>query len=203
MPSIRSTSDRVRWIVDTSAWAGRGVPGIADQIEAILDEEHDSELVLSGVVLLELLRGPLGAGVVAERARLQAAMATLPLDDGVVRGAADAMERLAAHEPDAHRLPVADLLTAALADRHGCGVIHADGDFETLGRHSGLAFEDRKLELPPTTAVEHGTAARQRALKRELARCLHQLPVEDAEALLERAIAEARELADRPSSTGR
>ncbi|HWT92295.1 MAG TPA: hypothetical protein VN238_04815 [Solirubrobacteraceae bacterium] len=40
----------MRWLVDTSAWARRGLPGIADQLEAILDEDDDSELVLSPAV---------------------------------------------------------------------------------------------------------------------------------------------------------
>jgi predicted nucleic acid-binding protein len=48
----------VRWIADTSAWARRGIPAVADQLAALLDEHPANELVLTGPVLMELLREP-------------------------------------------------------------------------------------------------------------------------------------------------
>lgn len=191
----------MRWLVDTSAWARRDIPEIAEQIAAILAEDPRSELALSGPVLLELLRGPQGAAVAAERRDLESAMVRVALDEQIVTAAADAMVRLAEHAPDAHRLPVADLLTAALADRHRCGIIHVDAHFGALARHSGLTFEHRQLHLPPVTPDRDHPAARQRQLRRDLAQLLHRLPAEDAERLLERSIAEARQAAGADSAS--
>ena len=40
-----------------------------------------------------------------------------------------------------HRLPPVDLLVAALADRHGLGVLHYDRDYDLLAENAGLRFE--------------------------------------------------------------
>lgn len=182
----------MRWLVDTSAWARRGLPGIADQLAALLDEYDDAELVLSPAVLLELLRGPQGAAVATARRELEGSLPVLEADARTFALAADTMERLAAHAPQAHRLPVPDLITAALAHQHGCGVVHVDGDFDLLAAHAGLDFEARGLNLP-SAADAPTPATRQRELKRELAQLLHQMAIPDAEAFLERAVAQARE----------
>ncbi len=40
-----------------------------------------------------------------------------------------------------HRLPPADLLIAAIAGRHGLGVLHYDRDYDLLREHTALDFE--------------------------------------------------------------
>lgn len=40
-----------------------------------------------------------------------------------------------------HRLPPVDILTAALADHHGLGVLHYDGDYDVLAERTDLDFE--------------------------------------------------------------
>jgi predicted nucleic acid-binding protein len=185
----------VRWIVDTSAWARRGQTGVAAQIAAILDEEASSDLVLAPPVLLELLRAPHGPGVAIERAALTETMATLAISGATFALAANAMQVLALHGTDAHRLPLADLLCAALAHQNGCGVIHADGDYDHLAVHAGLRFPHRRLTALDASPAST-RAARQRTLRRELARALHRMPVDAAEALLGRAVAEARAAVD-------
>lgn len=182
----------MRWLVDTSAWARRALPGIAEQLDAILDEDPEAELVLSPAVLLELMRGPQGEAVAHERHELEGSLQVLEADARTFALAADAMERLAEHAPEAHRLPIPDLLTAALAHQHGCGVVHVDGDFALLAAESGLSFEARGLELPPDDGDAPNPALRQRALKRELAQLLHQMTISDAEAFLETAVEQAR-----------
>jgi predicted nucleic acid-binding protein len=179
----------VRWLVDTSAWSRRRVPEVAAQLAALLDEAPDNELVLSGPVLLELLTEPQGADVAATETTLREAAEILAPDDETIRLAAQMMINLALAGADFHRRPVADLLTAALAHQHDCGLVHIDRDFELIAQHGGLAFTQRRLELPEAGSATH-PAASQRALKRELHQLLHQLPVETAEAVLQRAIAD-------------
>jgi predicted nucleic acid-binding protein len=184
----------MRWLVDTSAWSRRGIPAVRDQLTALLEEHDDHELVLSGPVLLELLTGPTGAAVAAEHAQLRDAVAVIAPDDETIRLAAQMMERLALAGPEHHRRPVADLLTAALAHQHDCGLVHIDRDFELIAAHGGLPFTERRLRLPGSGDAPH-PAETQRALKRELSQLLHTLPVATAERLLERAVADARQAA--------
>ncbi|HVE68103.1 MAG TPA: PIN domain-containing protein [Solirubrobacteraceae bacterium] len=177
-----------RWLVDTSAWSRRDVPEVAGELKAILDA--DGELVLSPPVLLELLRGPQGERVAEERAALVNAMEVLSVDDETFRLAADVMETLACYDAEGHRLPVTDLITAALAHQAGCGVVHCDGDYEQIAEHGNLNFEHHRIAIP-TARGEHPVAGRQRALKRELFQVVHQMEVADAEAFLEKAVDDA------------
>lgn len=104
------------------------------------------------------------------------------------------MERLAAAGAEAHRKPIADLLNAAFAHQHELGVVHCDNDFDDLQAKAGLEFSVRHLPVEPVEDDPHDTAAKQRALRRELAQLLHRARAEKAEELLERAVVEAREL---------
>lgn len=190
--STRSTRCRaeVLWLIDTSAWARRDVTAVKEQLGELLSE--DDELALSPPVLLELLRGPQGEEVARERALLTGMMITLPADEETFRLATWAMEHLAAHAPEGHRLPVTDLVTAALAHRHRCGVVHCDGDYEQIAEHGGLSFPHRKIEIPDTPTGAHPDAGGQRALKKELGQLLHRMPASQAEVFLERVVGEAR-----------
>jgi predicted nucleic acid-binding protein len=180
------------WLADTSAWARRAVPEIAAQLDAILDEDPANEFALTGPVLIELLREPHGHAVASARAEHEAALSVLSITKAVQDAALDAMTALAAHSPDGHRLPIADLLTAASAHHYGCGIVHIDGDFEALAaEHSGLRFQHRRLRLPDNPALAADPAARQRALRKALNQRLHALPIADAERLLEQFIADA------------
>jgi predicted nucleic acid-binding protein len=178
-------------LVDTSAWARRQIPEVGAQLAALLDEAADNELALSGPVLLELLTEPQGVEVAVTEATLRDAVEILAPDDETIQLAAQMMSHLAQAGADFHRRPVADLMTAALAHQHGCGLVHIDRDFELIAQHGGLAFLERRLELQEADGRPHPAAA-QRALKRELHQLLHQLPAAQAEALLRRAVAEAR-----------
>lgn len=182
----------MRWIVDTSAWARRRVPAITRQFDDMLAVDG-TELLLSPTGMLELMRGPQDVEVAAERRRLTAGMELLGVDDLTFQLAAGAMERLALHQPQAHRLPLADLITAALAHQHDCGVVHIDRDFELLASESGLALNTRELQLPsPHDQTSASPGMKQRALKKELAQLLHQMPIADAEGFLEASITSAR-----------
>lgn len=186
----------MRWIVDTSAWAHRDVPGVAEQLAHLLEEDADSEFVLSPSALLELIRGPQGEDVATERTALEADLEVLAVDAETYRLAANAMVALALHAAEAHRLPIPDLVTAALAHQHGCGVAHIDIDFEILAEHSGLTFQQRRIDLPPPgdgSGAVHPVAADQRALVKELRQLLHRKPAADAEAFLAGAVQQLRD----------
>lgn len=184
----------MRWVVDTSVWSRRDLPEINEQLKEVLGEAPDSELVLSPAVLLELMRGPKKKAVAAERKALTDSMTVLAVDAATFELAADAMESLATYRAEAHRLPIPDLITAALAHQHGCGVLHIDDDFSLISEHSSRNFEQRELaQAPPDgdDAKPH-PAKVQRQLKDELAQLLHQMPVSDAESFLQRVVEEAR-----------
>lgn len=183
----------MRWLVDTSTWARRDQPAIAAALQALV--ESGDELVLSPPVLLELLRGPQGEAVAEERQALTDAMEVIAADARTFALAADAMERLARHAPAAHRLPVTDLVTAAQAHQHGCGVVHCDGDYDVIAEHGGLEFECRRLPLESVAGESKpSVAARQRELRKELLQLLHRVPVSEAEAFLEGTVERARGL---------
>lgn len=186
----------MRWLVDTSAWARRDQPEVAEKLQALLGS--GDELALSPPVLLELLRGPQDQAVAEERQALTEAMQVIPADARTFELAADAMERLARHAPVAHRLPVTDLVTAALAHQHGLGVVHCDGDYAEIAEHGGLKFKCRRIELEAGGGEsKRSVAARQRELRRELFQLLHRASIEEAEAFLERAVEQARRLGTR------
>lgn len=181
------------WILDTSAWARRDVPAVK-HVLGELAKDPEVELVLSPAVLLELLRGPQGAAVSTERRRLEESFRVLTVDDETFRLAATAMERLARVAAEAHRLPIADLVTSGLAHQHHAGVLHFDSDYDAIAKHGGLKFETREVCRPrdEESASGHPLAATQRARRKELAQLLHRLPVDAAEAFLDEAIERLR-----------
>ncbi|KAB2846520.1 MAG: PIN domain nuclease [Hyphomicrobiaceae bacterium] len=179
----------MRWIVDTSAWSRRGQQRVADQLREVV--EGGSELALSPQVLIEVLRGPQGDDVAVERARMNEALPILPITAESFGLAVDAMEVLARHGAESHRVPITDLLTAVIAHEHGAGVLHCDGHYALLSTHAGLSFPQKQLEFESDAASDH-PAARQRELRRQLNQALHRLSIEDAEALLGKWLAQAR-----------
>ncbi len=157
----------------------------------MVDEEV--EIVLSPQVLLELLRGPQGEAVAEENRRLQSSFRVLTTDEETYRLAAAAMEQMALASPEAHRLPITDLVTSALAHQHDAGVLHCDGDYDAIAADGGLRFAVRRICEPEDLAsAAHPIAADQRALKRQLFQLLHQRPVTDAETFLRQTVDELR-----------
>lgn len=60
-------------------------------------------------------------------------------DDVAQARALDAQSQLA--RAGHHRLPVIDLMIAAIADRHGVGILHYDSDYEVIRERTDLRFE--------------------------------------------------------------
>ena len=72
-----------------------------------------------------------------------AALPTFPIDEEVERRALEAQAQLA--RVGHHRLAPSDVILAALADRHGLGVLHYDNDFELLLEKTDLDFHSEWL----------------------------------------------------------
>lgn len=188
----------MRWIVDTSAWGRRDIPAVAEQLDALLEDDENAVWVMSPTVLLELLHGPQRGDVVELRNELQESFEILEADAETFSLAADAMSTLSALSPVAHRRPISDLVTAALAHQHGCGVVHLDGDFEALAEHSGLNFREYRIELPAPTGGH--PAADLRAMVKEMRQLLYRKPFADAQVFLQGALRQLRrEDGDSPS----
>lgn len=179
----------MRWIVDTSAWSRRGQQEVRDQLRAVV--QAGDQLAFSPPALIEVLRGPQGADVAAQRAKLAGDIPVLAFSANGFDLAIDSMEVLAEHSPEGHRVPVADLLTAVIAHEHGAGVLHCDGHFKLLSEHAGLAFPETSLKFE-TGGVPFHPAARQRELRNEIKQELHRLPFDQAEKLLQEWLAQVR-----------
>ncbi len=128
-------------LLDNSAWARLGDPGLSDaRASEIADALEAGRIATCMPFLLE-------AGYSARNARdhgeLLDELLALPhfhIDEEVERRAVDAQRQLA--RIGHHRLPPVDLIVAALADRHGLGVLHYDRDYDLIAeKKTDLALE--------------------------------------------------------------
>jgi predicted nucleic acid-binding protein len=69
------------------------------------------------------------------------ALPLLELDRTAVERALDAQAQLAANRRISHRAKPVDLLVAAVADRHGAGILHYDSDYDLIVQHTDLRFD--------------------------------------------------------------
>jgi predicted nucleic acid-binding protein len=128
----------VTLLLDNSAWARLGILG-ADRAGEIADALEAGEI---GACLPFLLEAGYSARHAAGHAELMTELLALPqyeIDPQVEQRALDAQHQLA--RAGHHRLPPVDLLVAALADRHGLGVLHYDADYDILAARTDLRFE--------------------------------------------------------------
>jgi predicted nucleic acid-binding protein len=132
------------FLLDNSAWARLPRPDLPDSraIE-IGDDLEANRLAVSLPFLLE-------AGVSAissqDHAELLDELLLLPfvrIDQEVERRAFEVQSQLA--RIGHHKVPPVDLMIAALADRHGLGVLHYDGDYDMLAEKTGLDFHSQWL----------------------------------------------------------
>jgi predicted nucleic acid-binding protein len=136
-------------LLDNSAWA-RLLGGVApgDRVQEIADWMDRGELVVSLPFLLE---AGYSARSAADRKELMARFAALPriaIDSEVERWALQAQRELA--EVGHHRLAPADVVIAACAHKVDAGVLHYDGDYDLLVKHTSLKFESEWLAAPGT-----------------------------------------------------
>jgi predicted nucleic acid-binding protein len=128
-------------LIDNSAWAravdGRLAGPPRKRFDAALTA---SELWTCPPTLLEMLYSAQDeSGFTLTRGRLGALMhAPFTPDAGAL--ALTAQAELAAAPGISHRVKPVDLLIAAVAAGAELGVLHYDGDYDTIAEHTSLAF---------------------------------------------------------------
>lgn len=134
-------------LIDNSAWA-RLSSARLDPIRAETVASWMADLQLA-TCLPFLLEAGYSARSGSERAAMMADLAALPrveIDAEIEAVALDAQRELA--DVGHHRLPPADVVIAACAHTAGIGVLHYDGDYDLLVKHTRLHFESEWLADP-------------------------------------------------------
>lgn len=127
-------------LLDNSAWSRLEAAALPDARALEIAAAVTAGTVV--VCLPFLLEAGYSARSADHHDALLAELLALPwaeLDAEVERRAIAAQRRLA--RVGHHRLPPVDILIAALADRHGLGVLHYDSDYEVLAERTSLEFD--------------------------------------------------------------
>jgi len=130
----------VELLLDNSAWARLGSARVLGQraVEIALAFE-ESRVATCLPFLLEAGYSARSAGDHGQLIDELLSLPLLPIDEGIERRVVDVQRQLA--RAGHHRLPPVDLILAAIADRHGIGVLHYDSDFDLLRDKTDLEFE--------------------------------------------------------------
>jgi predicted nucleic acid-binding protein len=133
-----------RLLLDNSAWVRIIGPSVPDRRAKEIAEEFGEERFV--VCLPFMLEAGYSARSAAGHDDLFDELASLdflPVSLEVERRALDAQAQLA--RVGHHRVAPVDLLIAALADSHGVGVLHYDGDYDVLLEKTDLDFPSEWL----------------------------------------------------------
>jgi predicted nucleic acid-binding protein len=136
-------------LIDNSAWVRLGDPALTDELVLELGAAIEDGAI--AVSLPFILEAGYSARSGREHDELIGELSALPhlaIDEAVEERAVEAQRQLA--RLGHHRLPPVDVLIAALADRHGVGVLHYDRDYDVLAERTDLSFESRWLAAPGT-----------------------------------------------------
>lgn len=127
-------------LLDNSAWARLGDPSLPDRrAEEIAVALENGRVAICLPFLLEAGYSARNGDDHGELMEELLALPLIPMDEAVERRAMEVQRQLA--RVGHHRLPPVDLILAAIADRHGLGVLHYDGDFDHLCFKTDLDFE--------------------------------------------------------------
>jgi predicted nucleic acid-binding protein len=134
-------------LLDTSAWTRLDHPRL-DRVSAdeIARAAEDLRLVVTLPFLLEIGYSARNA---AEHRDLMAWLLDMPrfdIDRDAEARALDAQRQLAV--VGHHRVPPMDVVIAAIADRHGVGVLHYDHHFDVIAERTDLDFGSVWLAEP-------------------------------------------------------
>jgi predicted nucleic acid-binding protein len=128
-------------VLDNSAWArtldGRIVGQRRKHFEQAL---ANGELWACPPSLLEMRFSGRDTAGFQLTARRLAALPYAPLTSAAADAAIQAQEELAVAPRVSHRVKPVDLLIAAVASSEGLGVLHYDGDYDTISEHTSLRF---------------------------------------------------------------
>jgi predicted nucleic acid-binding protein len=135
----------VEFLFDTSAWTRSKGDSLTDsRADEIADDYESGRLAVCLPFLLEV---GVSARSSRDHAELLNELMTLPfvrIDEQAERRALKAQAELV--RVGHHRkVPPVDLLIAALADRHGLGVLHYDKDFDFIVEKTDLDFHSEWL----------------------------------------------------------
>jgi predicted nucleic acid-binding protein len=122
------------FLVDTSALARRHN---RTEVREVLDPLlRKGQVATCGTVDLEMLYSASSPKTYRAAVEFLAGMPRAPLDEGCVQRALEVQAALA--ERSQHRaVQLADLLTAACAERAGLSVLHYDADYELIAKVTG------------------------------------------------------------------
>jgi predicted nucleic acid-binding protein len=139
MPRPRRPFGGGTFIADTSAWAHAGKPAVRRQFAAAM---RGAQIATCAIVNLELLYSAADAPSYDELAGTLAQLRDIPITRSATNAAFRAQRELA-HARSRFQRSVAlpDLLIAAAASDVAVGVLHYDGDYDTLA--TVLDFESR------------------------------------------------------------
>lgn len=130
----------VELLLDNSAWARLGSAPILGQraVEIALAFE-EGRVATCLPFLLEAGYSARSAGDHGQLIDELLSLPLLPIDEEIEQRVVDVQRQLA--QAGHHRLPPVDLILAAIADRHGIGILHYDSDFDLLRDRTDLEFE--------------------------------------------------------------
>jgi hypothetical protein len=128
-------------LLDTSVWSrlrdGRVAGERARELAAGIER---GELATCEPLILEMRYSAREAKDFTMLAEELDALPLLTLDGAAIQRALDAQAQLAADRRVSHRVKPIDLLVAGVADRHGAAVLHYDGDYDVIAKHTDLSF---------------------------------------------------------------
>lgn len=127
-------------LLDNSAWVRLGDTGLPSRRADELADQFESGRIAT--CLPFLLEAGYSARTARENDQLLAELLSLPhhrFDEAAEQRALRAQAQLA--RVGHHRLPPVDLLIAALADRHGLGILHYDHDYDLIVEKTDLRFD--------------------------------------------------------------
>jgi predicted nucleic acid-binding protein len=131
-------------LLDTSVWSrlrdGRIAGAHAERVAARIER---GELAMTEPLLLEMRYSARDSKDFALLAEELEAMPLLALDGVAIQRAMEAQAQLAADRRVSHRVKPIDLLIAGVADRHQVAVLHYDGDYDLIAKHTDLSFDSQ------------------------------------------------------------
>ena len=122
-------------LIDTSAWV-EFLRDTGSTVCARLDDLLDDEIAVCDPIRMEVLAGARDELHLHSLRRLLARATLLPTDPAHFEEAAALFRRCRQEGETVRRLM--DCLIAAVAIRSGAPVLHRDGDFDVLARHTEL-----------------------------------------------------------------
>ncbi len=132
--------------MDNSAWSRLAMESLAQARRTELADAIEAGLVwVSAPFLLE---AGYSARNAADHRELITQLRVLPwaaINSDVENRAVDAQAQLA--RAGHHRLPPVDLLTGAIAEHHGLGVLHYDHDYDIIRDKTDLNFDSVWLAI--------------------------------------------------------